>query len=234
MKLSSPVVGAGVLGLSLGIGAMILVPTVHGGQARKPIIIAHDSPVTIRGGSITARNSKAEWLLGSTADIWTIDLKKLAANIKLRDVIYTDPNVPNDPNAQTIRDSIIGPLTNNWQLTLSFRRNDGVTEDPTTQLTLCSAIPAGQNSCSISGPLDSKGTVYLLSDERGTFSQELLDRPIKRLRYHLDACHGSTDLHPPCDHIYAVTVTGTGPATDLKYQCPDGECTIEISDKPFS
>jgi hypothetical protein len=127
-------------------------------------------------------------------------------------------------------------LTGNWRMTLTYRMNDGTTEEPGKKLQLCTELSNTQTSCVIDANATGK-TVYMLGGTDntgaaiGTFTQDAVERK-GGVAFDVNSCGGSTDIfHSRCNHIHSIKVeeaAANGSTTTTVYHCVDGACDLGI------
>jgi hypothetical protein len=189
---------------------------------------ADDSPVTVRGGSVTIRDSQgftcANQLCSATVD-------SSDKSVITLDRVRLDQAKP--PQTYTLNPKM------NWSLKLTFRQGSdgGGGNDPNHYLQVCSAPGCITNGPIVAGPL------YLLADDPGDNTasawgtQDNIDGS-KGVPFHVTHCGGPSAAptpapgESPCNHIYSVVyttiVTPNSPATLTTYYCKRGQCDIGI------
>ncbi len=217
MKLSSSVVGAGVLGLAIGIGAVMLVPIVHG-KNTFGILSAHDSPVTVRGGSIRA------WTKDS--DGWVCIDAACTPN-----TFRTKISDPTFKNILLVQDHQLNmtkiPQAGAWEVDVISRAKGG----SGSGIILCSDIDTNASGSYICGKTAKRESwVYMLvMDKNDSLEQAEIDEDgsatskINHMNFHRrDGCS-------KCEYISTITVIPNTPPYTLK--CHNSACTVGLSNK---
>ncbi len=221
----------GLTGLLVGIGVLLAVLWGNIEASREDRFInakirtatntsPNDSPVTVRGGSVIVRGN---WTCPPGQNYCWLDLQSEPAELIALDGVQLI-NPGDDPNKDNSPHLINELVTTNWIVQFTFRqgKSPGEGEDPGKVLKLCTSDPTCANT---GGTLGTK--VYLVGDSNGTLKNQI-KRDRDGVRYDLNACDdGSSTTESKCNHIHTVTVI-TGPSSNSKYHCIDGECTVSV------
>jgi hypothetical protein len=195
-----------------------------------------DTPVVVRGGSVTAHGDMAWNQTPKNANAYvtklTVNGNEVPANTL--DFDGVDPASTTNPVHLPVE-----TLSGNWIVTLDYRGGGSPgSEDQNTTLKICTKMdPSYQTCLPDNGPVNS--TIFLLGgldaqhQPVGTFigsPQAVIDRA-GGVFFDLNKCNGmAADTHAYCNHIYNVTVeTSSGTAAPL--HCVDGGCVIGIGNQ---
>jgi hypothetical protein len=237
-----------LLKLAISYGILSIAGAPAQGPSTPPTHVAataDDSPVTVRGGSVTIRSANGFDCSAKQSTTPVPCTKTVDSNLD-ESVIYLDG----------VKDSTGSkppyPLTppTNWSIMLTFRQgNDGNGgEDRNHSLQICSAP-----NCITYGPV-STGTVYLMTDKledpkaSNWGTPDHIDGSVG-VPFHLTYCgtdakggNASATGESPCNHIFNVvyTTNGTAPmngmpgtkGTEIDYRCNRGQCDIGIGHPP--
>jgi len=208
-----------ILGLPLLVSCRTKVEVPQGGQGGGGG--ADDSPVTVRGGSVTLRDQQGFICPTNPSQPCSATTDQLSVSDK--SVIMLDAvqlGKTNPPFTLT-------PKTN-WALKLTFRDGGGA-EDPKHYLEVCSAPKCSTHGALAAGPL------YLMADDPddntgSAWGPPDID-PSTGATFHLTKCGGTAvSGESPCNHIYNVVYTLNG--TPTSYSCKYGQCDIGIGKRP--
>lgn len=185
-----------------------------------------DSPVTVRGGSVSMRSM-------APFDCKTVKTRcSIQSSSKDESEIQISGVVPK-PGAGLLSQDL--KPTNNWELVLTFHKYDGTGPETSHNLHICTT-----KTCSHDGPLSSgDGQIFFIEDQsdkngdawgNADFEEDIDGTAYHRKTYHVRQCPSSDiDTESVCNHIYDLTIYSTGLKEDKStFRCPNGECTIGI------
>lgn len=217
-RLSGSVV-PGALRIAMLLGLPLLIScngkvAVKGGGA-------DDSPVTVRGGSLTLRapkgfNCSSKLPCSATND--PLSASDMSVLLLGKGVLLN--NSPNPPS----------PITTNMNWVLKFTFSDGHRgEDASHFLEVCSAPGCVPNGAIVAGPL------YLQADDPDDNTAAAWatssSNPSTDESFHLTKCGGHSESgESACNHIFSV-VYQSG-STSTTYSCQGGKCVIGIGHPP--
>jgi hypothetical protein len=177
-----------------------------------------DSPVLVRGGSAESF-AEVQWQPQGTPGVWEISPVN-TTSVSLDGVSTTIGGTPNPESASS--------LSNNWSMTLTFRKKDQ-SEDTKYQLMLCTSYP-----CSSTGPLSN--TLYVIDvNNNGNFDCSAgspcpeFDN-LYRLKYEVPDCgDGTQDIR--CKRIKKIAVDGIkfSSGDTPPFYCRAGACDIGVN-----
>ena len=202
----------GVLGLSLGaLGFRGCGEPQSLGVFGAP----SDSPVIVRGGSVTAL-APSGWNEMVAGSVYSKTLSGAANTVYIDGIDESGKTNP--------KDYPFPGLNANWQITLTFRNQSGGTK--ATQLQICTKIK--NNAC------DPDLTVYLVGDSHDKLLNSDFDRKVSgqkvRLRSQVSNCYPFNTFDPECDHISDINVSGISGITGPNH-CVDGACEVAVTHK---
>jgi hypothetical protein len=203
----------GVVRIAVILGLPLLV-SCHKGVGLLGVAGADDSPVTVRGGSVTLRAPsgfncpKNQPCSGTNNSVPISD----------KSVIFLGKGVLPNPNPSS-------PLSTNvnWQLTFNFQ-DDVRREDRVHYLRLCS-----DPNCDTSLPLtDSPLTLKTDIDDNTSHAWgKSFWHPWTRRTFHLTKCGGGPQTgESACNHISSILYQSG--STSTTYTCDGGKCVIGI------
>ena len=177
-----------------------------------------DTPVVVRGGSVTAFSMG--WTERVPGQVYSETLTGAANTIYLDGIDKTGKKSPKDYTAPN--------LSGNWQISLTFRNQDLASGKGPTQLQICTKLT--NNSCDpdLTGSLGN--SVYLVGDQHDQILHGDFDRKGSnvRLRTKLSNCDTASTFDAECDHIADISVSGI-PGLGGPYHCVDGSCDVGIT-----
>lgn len=204
-----------VAGALAAVAAVVLVAeyfivsaVIHG-----PMGSATDSPVVVRGGSVSTVATQ-KWTPGTPPNIYSTTTGGFANTLNF-DGLSTNP-----------ASFTISNLKTNWEVTLTFTNN------PATQLQICTYLQ--NNACAVNGNPVGK-TVYLVTNPNDTVIPDSVGNPNTHMHFKLYHCNYSDppnnpDPDPACNHVKTVTILGT-PKNNGNYQCVNWACDVGVDQK---
>jgi hypothetical protein len=214
----------GVVRTAVLLGLPLLV-SCHKGVGLLGAAGADDSPVTVRGGSVTLRaehgfNCPAGLCMATNDSISVAD----------KQVIALDGVQLDNSTSTTLPPYTLNPKMN-WELMLTFRKDSKpYVEDPDHFLKICS-----DPKCNTSTPLVGS-QLYLVTDtsteDNTSFAWGTPDIDESTgVTFHRTKCGTTSESgESPCNHIHHVIYTSNG--TSSRYTCKHAQCDIGIGKPP--